>query len=123
VTADVRLIAPLAGLPGTDYDLDEVDAGLFTLSSRTEPLRLFVVSGAALPSYQPEVGDDDAAALGLTSADDAELYVVVNPADGEPTLNLLAPIVVNRHTRAGAQLILEAGRWPLKAALEEVLAS
>jgi flagellar assembly factor FliW len=121
--APVELIAPLAGIPGTSYEVVEVDAGLFTLRSTTGPLRLFVVAGAALPTYQPELDDEQIAALGLTAPEDAELFVVVNPADGAPTLNLLAPIVINRHTRRGAQLVLDAGRWPLRAALDEVLAA
>ena len=118
----VELIAPLAGIPGTEYELAEVDAGLYTFRSLAGPLRLFVVAGAALPSYQPELDDEQIAALGLEAPEDAEVYVVVNPADGAPTLNLLAPIVVNRHSRRGAQLVLDAGRWPLRAALDEVLA-
>ncbi|GAA4158511.1 hypothetical protein GCM10022286_11480 [Gryllotalpicola daejeonensis] len=123
MSATVELIAPLAGIPGTSYVIDEVDAGLFTLRSLSEPLRLFVVEGASLPTYQPELDDAQIAALGLTEPDDAELYVVVNPADGTPTLNLLAPIIVNRHSRRGAQLVLDASRWPLRASLDELLAS
>jgi len=118
----VELIAPLAGIPGTQYELDEVDAGLFTFRSLSGPLRLFVVAGAALPAYQPELDDEQVAALSLEAPEDAEVYVVVNPADGAPTLNLLAPIVVNRHSRRGAQLVLDAGRWPLRASLDDVLA-
>ncbi|HEY0249483.1 MAG TPA: flagellar assembly protein FliW [Gryllotalpicola sp.] len=118
----VTLLSPLAGLPGTEYELEPVDAGLFTLRSQGGTQRLFVVAGEVLPSYQPEVADEQAAALGLAGPDDAELYVVVNPADGEPTLNLMAPIVVNRRTRAAAQLVLDGTRWPLRAALGEVLA-
>jgi len=121
--ARVELIAPLAGIPGTDYELIEVDSGLFTFGSPSEQVRLFVVAGTALPSYQPELDDDQIAALGLRAPEDAEVFVVVNPADGKPTLNLLAPIVVNRHTRRGAQLVLDATRWPLRASLDEVLAA
>jgi flagellar assembly factor FliW len=125
MSAALSLVRPLAGLPGTDYEVSEVDSGLFTLTS-TEPgadaARLFVVSGAALPAYQPELDDAQVAALGLTEPDDAEVFVVVNPADGAPTLNLLAPIVVNRHTRRAAQFVLDAARWPLRASLDEVLA-
>lgn len=123
MSATVELIAPLAGIPGTSYVIDEVDAGLFTLRSESEPLRLFVVEGAALPSYQPELDDEQIEALGLTAPEDAELYVVVNPAEGAPTLNLLAPIIVNRRSRRGAQLVLDAGRWPLRASLDELLTS
>ncbi|GAA4185609.1 hypothetical protein GCM10022288_07870 [Gryllotalpicola kribbensis] len=122
MSATLELIAPLAGIPGTSYVIDEVDAGLFTLRSASEPLRLFVVEGASLPTYQPELDDAQIEALGLREPSDAELYVVVNPADGAPTLNLLAPIVVNRHSRRGAQLVLDAARWPLRASLDELLA-
>ena len=126
MSAQLELIRPLAGLVGTRYAVDEVDAGLCTLRSEDAdadaPVRLFVVAGSALPAYQPELDDEQIEELELSAPDDAELYVVVNPAEAGPTLNLLAPIVVNRHTRRGAQLVLDAGRWPLRAALGDVLA-
>ncbi|HVM41116.1 MAG TPA: flagellar assembly protein FliW [Acidimicrobiia bacterium] len=70
----------------------------------------FVVVPPALffPDYAPEIDDAVAERLGIESADDAVLLVVVtlgaNPADA--TANLMAPIVVNRHTLEAAQVVL-----------------
>ena len=45
--------------------------------------------------------------------------VIVNVGDdpGSATANLLAPIVVNRHTREAAQVVLTDGDHPLRAPL------
>ena len=62
-----------------------------------------------LPDYQLELGDDDAEALELDSADDALIYNIVTVHSSERqyvTANLIGPIVVNRRTRIGKQVIL-----------------
>jgi flagellar assembly factor FliW len=62
-----------------------------------------------LPGYQLELGDDDAEALDLDSADDALIYNIVTVHSSERqyvTANLIGPIVVNRRTRVGKQVIL-----------------
>lgn len=71
------------------------------------------------PDYAPEVDDDTAERLGLETADDAILMVIVTVGDdpGSATANLLAPIVVNRHTREAAQIVLDDGEQPLRAPL------
>lgn len=71
------------------------------------------------PDYAPEVDDDTAERLGLETAEDALLMVIVT-VGSEPTdatANLLAPIVVNRHTRQAAQIVLAEGDLPLRAPL------
>lgn len=71
------------------------------------------------PDYAPEVDDDTAERLELETADDALLMVIVTVGDDPngATANLLAPIVVNRHTRAAAQIVLVEGDLPLRAPL------
>lgn len=71
------------------------------------------------PDYAPEVDDDTAERLGLETAEDAILMVIVTVGDdpGSATANLLAPIVVNRHTREAAQIVLSDGEQPLRAPL------
>lgn len=117
----VHFVEPPHGLSETEFALHPIDAGLFALRASSDAVRLFVVHGALLPSYAPEVTDEQAALLGLESGEDAEVYVVVNPAGVEPTVNLLAPIVVNRINRQGAQLVIESGDWSLRAPLSELL--
>jgi len=71
------------------------------------------------PDYAPEIDDDTAERLGLASADDALVLAIVTIGDDPTgaTANLLAPIVVNRHTREAAQVVLTTGDVPLRAPL------
>jgi flagellar assembly factor FliW len=81
----------------------------------------FVVThpGLFFPDYAPEIDDDTAERLELTSADDALLLVIVTVTDpvAASTANLLGPIVVNRHTRAAAQAVLGASGYNTREAL------
>ena len=67
-----------------------------------------VPPGVFFPGYAPELDDDIAESLGLSDPDDAVVLVLVTVGDvaAEATANLLAPIVVNRHTREAAQVVL-----------------
>jgi flagellar assembly factor FliW len=71
------------------------------------------------PDYAPEIDDDTAERLGLESADDAIVLVILTVGDdpSDATANLLAPVVVNRHTREAAQVVLTEGNQPLRAPL------
>ncbi len=62
-----------------------------------------------LPGYQLELGEDDAADLDLASAEDALIYNIVTVHSSTRqyvTANLIGPIVINRRTRIGKQVIL-----------------
>ncbi len=64
-----------------------------------------------LPSYEPELSAEDVAFLGLKEPSDALLLSIVTiHAHGEATMNLRGPVVLNRHTLVGKQVI------PLNAA-------
>jgi flagellar assembly factor FliW len=74
---------------------------------------------AFFPEYAPEIDDDVAERLGIESADDAIVLVIVTVGD-EPaaaTANLLAPVVINRHSREAVQAVLTTGDQPLRAPL------
>jgi flagellar assembly factor FliW len=120
---DARLTftAPPPGFaPLTDFDLAAVDGapGLYTLRDTAgADLRLFLIDPTFyVPEYLPAIGDEDLAALQLSSPAEADVYVVANIVDGAPVVNLLAPIVVNPVARTATQLILEDD-WPLQAEL------
>jgi len=129
VTTTVTFAAPPFGLePVVDFTLDEISgaAGLYALraadhdapSGRAADVRLFVLdAGVHLPDYSPVLTDEQTTLLDLRSAEEALLLVVATPADAGMTVNLLAPVVVNARTGAGAQLILEGQDWPLRAEL------
>jgi flagellar assembly factor FliW len=61
--------------------------------------------------YQPDIPDTDAAFLQLADAADALLFNIVTlHADGCATVNLKGPLVLNRRTGVGKQIV------PLNAA-------
>ncbi len=117
-----------AGLPGFPearrfvlVRLGEADSPFSILRSLDEPELEFVVAPPRMffPDYEPEIDDSVAGRLGLDTADDALLLVIITVAEqpANSTANLLGPIVVNRHTRSAAQAVLDAGRYATKEAL------
>ena len=74
---------------------------------------------AFFPLYAPEIDDDVVERLGIEGEDDVILLVIVTTGEdaSEATANLLAPIVINRHTRAATQAVLVEGDHPLRAPL------
>jgi len=61
----------------------------------------------ALPDYQPDIPQADVEFLRLKQADDALLLAIVTIHDEQrATVNLKGPIVINRHTHTGKQVII-----------------
>ena len=88
------------------------------LQSIEEPALAFVVIAPTmlLPDYAAEISGDDAYQLELEDADDADVWSIVTIV-GDPrnsTVNLLAPIVVNRKRCLGKQVILSEARYSLR---------
>lgn len=120
-TSRLTFTAPPPGFaPLTEFDLAPVEgaAGLYTLRDTAgEDLRLFLLDPTFyLPDYLPGIGDEELAALGVSSVAEVDVYVVADLQDGAPIVNLLAPIVVNPVAASATQLILEED-WPLQAQL------
>ena len=71
------------------------------------------------PAYEPEIDDATADRLGIGDADDALVLVVVTVGDepSDATANLLGPLVINRHSRAAAQVVLSNGGFELRTPL------
>lgn len=60
-----------------------------------------------LPSYAPDIPDMDAEFLGLKDPNDALLFTIVTlRGANRATVNLKGPIVINRHTHTGKQVII-----------------
>ena len=122
----IEMVAPMPGFPDHQrFALVKLDdAGvLCSLQSVEDPeLRFLVVPPAVFfPDYAPVIDDATVASLGIASADDAMVLLVVNPGEGAgaATANLLAPVVVNLATRQGGQVVLDEDlpiRAPLLAA-------
>lgn len=67
---------------------------------------LVVPPGQIMESYDPEINDEDAAFLGLQNPQDAlVLNIVTVHADGQANVNLKGPIIVNRVSLKGKQVI------------------
>ncbi len=76
-----------------------------------DPLHFVIVDPAGLVAdYAPELFDNDAAALGIATAEDALLLSIVTVRGEGPastaTVNLVGPIVVNRHTGQARQVVI-----------------
>ena len=111
---EIELPSGLIGLPALRrFEVTALPDSWPFLSLRSigdEELHFLAVAPQnLLPDYQLQLSDDDAAALDLDSADDAIIYNIVtvhSHARQYVTANLIGPIVVNRHTRIGKQVIL-----------------
>ena len=91
------------------------------LACLDDPALEFLVAPpmAFFPMYAPEIDDDTVERLGIDTEDDVLLLVIVTTGDdaADATANLLAPIVINRHTREATQAVLVDGDHPLRAPL------
>jgi flagellar assembly factor FliW len=59
-----------------------------------------------MPDYLPDIPPDDVEFLGLTDPSDALVYNICTlRGPGKATINLKGPIVINRHTLIGKQVI------------------
>lgn len=92
--------------------------GLFLLRSLDDSSLEFLAAAPAyyFPDYAPELDDDAAARLELSAPEDALLLVILTVPDRveDSTANLLAPVIVNRHTRVGEQVVLDPARYAVK---------
>ncbi|CAH0214536.1 MULTISPECIES: flagellar assembly protein FliW [unclassified Microbacterium] len=122
MSAVLSFVAPPPGLaPHVDFALTPVDGsdGLFTLRAVDDAeLRLYLVDpSTVLTDYAPMLTDEQTDELALSAPEDAMLLVVAHPAADGVSVNLLAPVVVNRGTGVASQVILEGQDYPLRAAL------
>jgi flagellar assembly factor FliW len=69
-----------------------------------------------MPDYAPDIPDTDAEFLGLKDPNDALLFNIVTlRGQNAATVNLKGPIVINRHTHTGKQVIIaNAGNYSVE---------
>jgi len=103
------------GLPGFEplkqYLLlaDPEEAPFSWLQVVNDPSLAFIVISPfeVLPGYEPDLPKEDVEFLELSSPEDALLFGIVTlRGKGRATVNLKGPIVVNRHTFKGKQVVL-----------------
>lgn len=94
------------------------EAPFLWLQVLADPSVAFLVISpfVVVPAYQPDIGPDDAEFLGLTQPHDALVFNVVTlRPGGRATVNLKGPVVVNRRTLLGKQVIpLNAAEYELR---------
>jgi flagellar assembly factor FliW len=67
---------------------------------------LIVSPFIAVPDYEPDISQQDVDFLGLTTPADSLVYNIVTlRGKGPATINLKGPIIINRHTMVGKQVI------------------
>lgn len=108
--------APMPGLESSSgFTLRGVDGapGLFALeASEGLAVRLFVADAAVhMPDYAPDF-PASAREAGQTTS-----LLVITPGDGDLTVNLAAPIVLNPDNGLCTQLVLDGRDYPLRAQL------
>lgn len=80
------------------------------LRSPADELHFIVIEpGGIVPDYEPEIFDSDADLLGIRDPAEAMILNIVTLRRQQPveaTVNLIGPIVVNRRSRIGRQLVV-----------------
>jgi flagellar assembly factor FliW len=70
-----------------------------------------------VPSYQIRATPEQLGALQITQSRDVEIYVTLNQTAQNCLVNLQAPILINRQSSLGMQLVLSDTRYPVRYAL------
>jgi len=110
----IHLPFGLIGLPEMRrFEVAPISGSWPLLSMRSavgEEVAFVVVEPQTLiAGYELEINDEDADLLRLRAATDALLFNIVTIHSLEPqyvTVNLVGPVVVNRHTSIGKQVII-----------------
>ncbi|AIY16342.2 flagellar assembly protein FliW [Pimelobacter simplex] len=122
----IELAHPMPGFPADErfalVRLDDTGVLHGFRSLDSDDLQFVVVPPAPFyPDYAPEIADDVADELGISSdsADDVLVLLVVRAGAtlADTTVNLRAPLVVNPATRRASQVILDDVALPLAAPL------
>jgi flagellar assembly factor FliW len=112
VACDLRLPMGLLGF-------EQMKDYLLIAKTGEEPFRWLQVKGdvslafvvvepfLVVPEYQPDIPEADVEFLGLSSPEEAVLYNIVTVhGGGRATVNLKGPIVINRNTGRGKQVVI-----------------
>ncbi len=130
-TRVIRFPKGLLGFPKfKDYVLIESgdqrrpneESNFWWLQSADLPELAFVVTDPTLfvSTYKVPIHPEQMLSLGLTSIDDAQVFVIVNKRGNVLTGNLQGPLVVNVGSRCGEQLVLSDRRFTTRVPLIEL---
>lgn len=75
--------------------------------------------------YEADIDDSELSKIGIKDpADVLLLSIITVPNDGSPvTANLRGPVVINKKTHDGMQVILDDKKWPIKLDIAKSLNS
>jgi len=115
----------ILGFPSQkDYALIQTGegSGFYWLQSIDTPDLAFVVCDPRLfvADYRVPVKVDDLENIGLSSANDAQVFVIVNKIDQLLTGNLQGPLVINVLSRQARQLVLSDKRFSTRHPLMRI---
>ena len=124
---NLKFLLPLPGFPDArEFSLEPVEdqGGVLSILRSVDQANLeFVVAlpEAFFSEYAPELDDTTVERLGLRTADDALVLVILTVAERieHTTANLLAPVVVNRHTGNAVQALLVTSGYDIRTPLVE----
>lgn len=113
------------GIPGfgdaRNFEIrDCVEDGVFQiLACRDDPdlMMAVAVPWRFFPDYAPQLSELDRVELGINGSSDASVWcpITLDGAGRTAFMNLRAPLVVNRHTWHGRQIVLTDQDYPLRA--------
>jgi flagellar assembly factor FliW len=107
--------------------LDATQPPFYWLQSLERPEVAFVLLDPLVfrPDYAPAADPAELAGLGLAAPEEALVLVIVTvPAEGaRMSANLQGPLLVNRRTRAGRQVVSGDPRWTVRHVIAEELAA
>ncbi len=117
---DDRVFTFPEGLVGFDGPLRLAlidDGPRLWLQSVEDPALAFsaLVPWDAFPDYEPVLPLEDQVALELEREEDALVLCLVAGGAGATTVNLRGPLVLNRRSRLGRQVVLLDADWPVRA--------
>ncbi len=89
------------------------NSGFYWLQALASPDLAFVVCDPRLfvVDYQVPAKLEELKTIGLDSAEQAQVFVIVNKVDGLLTGNFQGPLVINVENRRGRQLVLSDKRF------------
>ena len=85
------------------------DGPFHWLQAENDPTLSFLVISPfeVMPEYAPDIPNEDVRSLGIECPDDVLLFNIVTlRPTGVSTVNLKGPIVINRFSRVGRQVII-----------------
>jgi flagellar assembly factor FliW len=112
VSCDIRIPAGLLGFEQIKQYLlisNPVEEPFRWLRVKDNPSLAFVVVEPflAVPDYHPDIPEPDVQFLGIKKPEEALVYSIVTLHPGKrATINLKGPLVINRNTGIGKQVIV-----------------